>query len=316
MEGMTLRGSAELINKKAKFRCSVEGKEDIITDYIPPLGDGEGHTSLELLLLSLSSCFASSVKFLLMREKIEIDELRVTAEGVRREIHPTSFSNISLFMRIKGRGLTPEILEIAVKASEESICPVYAMIKASTDISVKYRIENNEIKMKSGSIYPDKKEASFCGVFCPSCSLYIGTKEEPERLMMLSKKMGRPVEELECNGCRSGRVSYYCRDCTLKKCAEESGYESCAECPDFPCPSLEKFRKEMPHRADLWESLEILKEKGREKWTEIEASDYTCPGCGVINSAYDIRCRSCGSDPGSRFAERHREKIISHLMKK
>jgi len=140
MEGMKLEGSAELINKKAKFRCTVEGKQDIITDYTPPLGDGEGHTSLELLLLSLSSCFASSVKFLLMREKIKVDELKVNAEGVRREEHPTGFKSISLFIIIKAEDLTSDILEKVIRVSEDSICPVYSMIKGSTEIMIDYTI--------------------------------------------------------------------------------------------------------------------------------------------------------------------------------
>jgi putative redox protein len=146
MEGMKLKGSAELINKKAKFRCTVEEKQDIITDYTPPLGDGEGHTSLELLLLSLSSCFASSVKFLLMREKIKVDELKVNAEGERREEHPTGFKNISLFILIKAEGLKSDILEKVIRLSEENICPVYSMIKGNTLIDVKYSIVNAEGK--------------------------------------------------------------------------------------------------------------------------------------------------------------------------
>jgi uncharacterized OsmC-like protein len=316
MEGLKLKGSAELINEKAKFRCTVEGKQDITVDYIPPLGDGEGHTSLELLLLSLSSCFATSVKFMLAREKITVDKLKVNAEGERKDEHPTAFKSISLFITIKGKGLTEETLEKVIRVSEESICPVYAMIKGFCPIEVKYKIKNNTEKIKAGSIHADKKTDSYCGVFCPSCTLYIGTKEEPERLLMLSERMGKTVEEIKCTGCRSDKVSYYCRDCGLKKCAEKGGYESCADCPDYPCRDLEKFQTEMPHRAELWKSLEIIRDMGRSKWTELQASDYACPQCNVINSAYDLRCRNCGSEPGSRFAEKYRDKITAHLMKK
>ena len=49
MNGMSLSGKVELINQKAKFRCSVEGHDNLIVDYIPPLGNSEGYTSLELL---------------------------------------------------------------------------------------------------------------------------------------------------------------------------------------------------------------------------------------------------------------------------
>ena len=141
MEKIVLNASAELINRRAKFSCSVEGKEPIISDYIPPLGDGEGYTSLELLLLSLASCFATSVKFILAGTmKKTVSALKVSASGSRRTEHPTCFETIELFLDIKSEELKAHELEQAVKAAEESICPVYAMIRGNTEIAVNYRI--------------------------------------------------------------------------------------------------------------------------------------------------------------------------------
>ena len=44
--------SINLLNEKLHFEGKVEGNESISIDYIPPLGDNLGYTSLELLLLS------------------------------------------------------------------------------------------------------------------------------------------------------------------------------------------------------------------------------------------------------------------------
>ena len=47
----------------------------------------------------------------------------------------------------------------------------------------------------------DKKLAAVCGLFCPACTIYIGTTEEPARLEASAQRMNRPVEDLQCNGC-------------------------------------------------------------------------------------------------------------------
>lgn len=51
-----LTASIKLINDKLHFNGSVDGTNIVSIDFIPPLGDNLGYTSLELLLLSLSSC--------------------------------------------------------------------------------------------------------------------------------------------------------------------------------------------------------------------------------------------------------------------
>lgn len=49
-----LNSSIKLVNNKLHFIGSVDNNEPISIDYIAPLGDDLGYTSLELLLLSLS----------------------------------------------------------------------------------------------------------------------------------------------------------------------------------------------------------------------------------------------------------------------
>ncbi|MFH1121581.1 MAG: hypothetical protein V1775_17310 [Bacteroidota bacterium] len=60
-----LQISLTLLNNKLNFSGCAEGNEAISIDYIPPYGDGLGYTSLELLLLSLSSCYGSALAMLL-----------------------------------------------------------------------------------------------------------------------------------------------------------------------------------------------------------------------------------------------------------
>ncbi len=134
---------------------------------------------------------------------ITVDALEIKASGNRRESHPTGFKDITLYVEISAENLTTDVLDNVIKTAEETLCPVYSMISNSTKINVEYKI-----------LQPFT--ASFCGVFCKSCPLYIGTKEDPSRLEYLSKRMEKSVDELKCSGCRSDENSYYCRDCSLK----------------------------------------------------------------------------------------------------
>lgn len=155
---------------------------------------------------------------------------------------------------------------------------------------------------------PDKRLAAVCGLFCPACTLYIGTQEEPERLVRTAELMGRPVEDCKCDGCRSDRRLWYCRTCTLAACASRKGIEFCGECKEYPCPDLQRFQAERdhPHRAELWEAQARIREAGYETWYQEAEKNYSCRECGALNSAYDLACRKCGNTPSNDFVARHR----------
>ncbi|MFC1838169.1 DUF3795 domain-containing protein [Thermodesulfobacteriota bacterium] len=160
---------------------------------------------------------------------------------------------------------------------------------------------------------PVKKEAAVCGIFCNSCSIYIGTKEDPERLEEIAKNFNAPVEELECEGCRSDKRLGYCDNCVMFKCAAEKGIDFCGECEEYPCEELKQFQSILPHRIELWKSLERIRETGWEKWYIEMLDHYGCPECGVINSAYDASCRKCGNMPSCKYVEVNREEIAKRV---
>ena len=96
-----LNVSLKLINDKLHFEGNVAGNEPISIDYIPPLGDNLGYTSLELLLLSLSSCLGSSILPFLRRMKKTITGLEIKTKGIRKEEHPTAFKTIHILLNIR-----------------------------------------------------------------------------------------------------------------------------------------------------------------------------------------------------------------------
>jgi hypothetical protein len=156
-------------------------------------------------------------------------------------------------------------------------------------------------------------KAAVCGLFCSACTVYIGTHEDPVRLRRLATGFGVSEDAIRCDGCRGERRLFYCRDCFMTRCATERGYAFCGECPECPCPELEDFIAERPHRADIRRNLARIAEVGGDVWMAEAAARHTCPECGTLNSAYDLKCRNCGRDPSCAYVEEHRTIIIARL---
>jgi len=98
-------------------------------------------------------------------------------------------------------------------------------------------------------------------------------------------------------------------------CAAEKSVDFCSECDEYPCEDLKEFQAAMPHRIELWDDLERIRDVGYERWFEEKINHYSCPKCKILNSAYDVTCRNCGADPGSSYVREHKQEIIPFLSK-
>lgn len=135
-----LTASVRLINDKLNFAGTVEGNAPVSIDYTPPLGDNQGYTSLELLLLSLSSCLGSSALTFLRRMGKTITAFEIKSKGIRKQEHPTGFSLIIMEMYIRSENLTEEEVDKVVGLSEATYCPVWSMLKGNVTVEVRYNI--------------------------------------------------------------------------------------------------------------------------------------------------------------------------------
>jgi putative redox protein len=131
----------KLVNDRVKFIGTVDNNQPISIDYIPPLGDNTGYTSLELLLLSLSSCVGTSVLTFLRRMHKSISGFEVKSGGIRKEEHPTGFKTISLDIIITSPDVTDEDMLKVIKMTEDTYCPVWSMLKGNTTVDVRFDIK-------------------------------------------------------------------------------------------------------------------------------------------------------------------------------
>lgn len=135
----TLTTSIRLLNEKLHFEGKVEGNKPISIDYTPPLGDNMGYTSLELFLLSLSSCAGSAILVLLRKMKKQIEKIEITCVGERKVNHPTGFETITMLVKIESFNIVSTDLEIVLERIE-AICPVLSMLDKGVKTTINYRL--------------------------------------------------------------------------------------------------------------------------------------------------------------------------------
>ncbi len=138
--GDQLKVTVSSTNQKLGYTGDLRSLPPITIDYIPPLGDGQGYLPLELLLMSLASCSGGVVGLLLRKMGKTVAGIKVNAKGSRRDRHPTSFQSIVLEFIVDSGDTKDADVQKAIRLAEESLCPVWAMVKDSVEIITDYRI--------------------------------------------------------------------------------------------------------------------------------------------------------------------------------
>ena len=134
--------TVHLSNQKVKFIGMSKSNPDrpIDFDYKPPIGDGQGYNGLELLLMSLSGCSATSIVYLLRKMGKTVSGLEVHAKGIRREQPPIKFEKIFLEFIVSSKDTKDADIRKAIQLAEQSVCPVWQMIKNNVEVVPEYKI--------------------------------------------------------------------------------------------------------------------------------------------------------------------------------
>lgn len=137
-----LNSTITLVNDKLHFMGSVDNNEPVSIDYISPIGDDLGYTSLELFLLSFSSCIGSAILTFLRKMQKTISHFEIQAKGLRNEEHPTGFKTIHLNICLTSQNVSEKDVQKVLALAEDKYCPVWSMIKGN--ISVETTITINK----------------------------------------------------------------------------------------------------------------------------------------------------------------------------
>ncbi|MBN2154809.1 MAG: DUF3795 domain-containing protein [Candidatus Lokiarchaeota archaeon] len=87
----------------------------------------------------------------------------------------------------------------------------------------------------------------YCGLDCAKCPIYVATRNNDEDLRKkTAERWNLDINELYCNMCNTeeGKLPFFCQKCTIRLCARERNFITCAECSYYPCEKLvEPFEK-------------------------------------------------------------------------
>lgn len=145
------------------------------------------------------------------------------------------------------------------------------------------------------------KLVGICGLYCGTCPSYLAfRKKDMEKIEMMSLEKGLDFQELQCDGCLSGRVASGCRTCRhgFRTCAAEKQVKWCFECDEFPCQRLEDFEhvhvvNGVSHHINVINDLHYMKKYGIEDWVRVQDMEARCPGCGEVLYWFDRECPDC-----------------------
>jgi putative redox protein len=74
------------------------------------------------------------------RDGKNISGFKVNAKGIRRDMHPTSFQKIFLEFILNSEDTEDSDIQKAIQLSEETYCPVWAMLKNNVEVISEYKI--------------------------------------------------------------------------------------------------------------------------------------------------------------------------------
>jgi putative redox protein len=100
-------------------------------------------TPMELFLVSLAGCTAMDVKWILEKQRQEIDHFEIGVTGKRRDEDPKFYESINLEFLVSGNGVRKDAVERAIRLSQEKYCSVRAMIKDSIKLNITYKIADD-----------------------------------------------------------------------------------------------------------------------------------------------------------------------------
>ena len=94
----------------------------------------------QLLLQALAGCTMMDCVLIITKARKTIEKFWVDVTAEEADSHPKVFSKIHVTYNFTGKDLDKDIIDRAIKLSEEKYCRVHAMLSKSAVISSSYKI--------------------------------------------------------------------------------------------------------------------------------------------------------------------------------
>ena len=105
-----------------------------------PEGRTPGPSPMELVLIGMGGCTAFDVVHILEKGREAIEDVAVELEAERAQNDPKVFTRVHMHFVVKGRALSRDKVERAIKLSAEKYCSASAMIAKTATITHDFEI--------------------------------------------------------------------------------------------------------------------------------------------------------------------------------
>lgn len=103
-------------------------------------GEGSGFSPNKLMLVSLAGCTGMDVIHLLGKEGQHVSSLEVYVTGDQAVEFPHYFREVQIKYVLRGKNISREAVERAIRLSDEKYCSVGATFKMNSNISTSFDI--------------------------------------------------------------------------------------------------------------------------------------------------------------------------------
>jgi putative redox protein len=132
-----------VLNWRGNYRFAAKNEKGLSVNFDAPIPNGGEETALspmENVLASLAACSSYHVVSILRKKRQDLSDYSVEMTADRREEPPRIFTNIHLKYIIKGKNISKEAVETAIRLSEEKYCSVGGRLKNAAKITSSYEI--------------------------------------------------------------------------------------------------------------------------------------------------------------------------------
>ncbi|MFO7569967.1 MAG: DUF3795 domain-containing protein [Smithellaceae bacterium] len=134
-----------------------------------------------------------------------------------------------------------------------------------------------------------------CGLYCGVCSIYQATRSNNQKLKeKLAGFYHDTPDKINCKGCLSDTVYWYCKVCAIKSCTLEKKLEGCHRCDQFPCEIIEAFP--VPEgKLNILRAVPEWRKLGTQQFALAEEERFSCPSCRTPSFRGARKCWICGT---------------------
>jgi putative redox protein len=103
-------------------------------------GQNSGPRPMEILLVALATCAGMDIISILRKKRQEITVYQLRVHGMRAEVHPKVFLDITVEHFFTGHNIRPEAVERAIELTEDHYCGASAMLSKTATINHTFHI--------------------------------------------------------------------------------------------------------------------------------------------------------------------------------